>query len=81
MQADVRGALLNTDFQHILWPDWEIVGLIGQGNYGTVYEIRRDMYGLVETAALKVISIPQKTSDIAEMKGDGSVYLLPVTDW
>lgn len=62
---------MNTDFQHICWPDWEIVGLIGQGNYGTVYEIRRDMYGLVDTAALKVISIPQKSSDIAEMKGDG----------
>lgn len=63
--------MLNTDFRNICWPEWETVGLIGQGNYGTVYEIRRDMYGWVDAAALKVISIPQKSSDIVEMKSDG----------
>ena len=54
-----------------LWPGWETVRLIGRGSFGAVYEIRRDMFGLVETAALKVISIPQNPSDIVEMRGDG----------
>ena len=59
------------DFQHVQWPGWETVGLIGRGSFGAVYEIRRDMFGEVEKAALKVISIPQNAGDIAEMRGDG----------
>ena len=53
------------------WPGWETVGLIGRGSFGAVYEIRRNVLGNVEKAALKVISIPQSTSDIDEMYNDG----------
>lgn len=53
------------------WPGWETVRLIGQGSFGSVYEIRRNMFGDEEKAALKVISIPQNASDIAEMYNDG----------
>ena len=52
------------------WPGWETVGLIGRGSFGAVYEIRRNVLGNVEKAALKVISIPQSTSDIDEMYND-----------
>ena len=53
------------------WPGWETVRLIGRGSFGAVYEIRRDMFGEQEKAALKVISIPQNDSDISEMRSDG----------
>lgn len=53
------------------WPDWETVRKIGQGSSGTVYEIQKDILVGVEKAALKVISIPQSSSDIDEMYGDG----------
>lgn len=43
----------------VVWPDWEVVEPIGRGSYGTVYKIRRDVYGEIEEAALKVITIPQ----------------------
>ncbi len=55
----------------IKWPDWETVGLIGRGSFGAVYEIRRDVLGETERAALKVISIPQSSNDIEEMYSDG----------
>ena len=32
------------DFQHVQWPGWETVGLIGRGRFGAVYEIRRDIF-------------------------------------
>ncbi len=54
-----------------VWPGWETVRLIGRGSFGGVYEIRRDVFGETETAALKVISIPQNGSDIDEMRNDG----------
>ena len=53
------------------WPGWETVRLIGRGSFGAVYEIRRQVFDDVETAALKVISIPQRENDIEEMYNDG----------
>ena len=53
------------------WPGWETGKLLGRGSFGAVYEIRRDVLGDVEKAALKVISIPQNDSDIDEMYNDG----------
>ena len=55
----------------ISWPGWEIVRLIGRGSFGAVYEIERDMLGEKEKAALKVITIPQSSSDIDELYGEG----------
>ena len=54
-----------------LWPGWETVKLIGRGSFGTVYEIQRNVFGDIEKAALKVISIPQNESDISALYDDG----------
>lgn len=62
---------MSIDNQAISWPGWETVRLIGRGSFGTVYEIQRDIFGEIEKAALKVISIPQNASDIEEMYSDG----------
>ena len=59
------------DSNQMLWPGWETVKLIGRGSFGAVYEIQRDMFGDLEKAALKVISIPQNESDIEELYSDG----------
>lgn len=58
-------------YPHNIWPGWTITKVLGRGSFGTVYEIQREMFGNVETAALKVISIPQNESDIEEMRNDG----------
>jgi len=55
----------------ILWPEWETVRLIGRGSFGSVYEIQRNIFGDIESAALKVISIPQNASDIDELYSEG----------
>lgn len=62
---------MSTDIHNISWPGWETVRLIGRGSFGAVYEIRRDVFGDIEKAAMKVISIPQHGTDIEEMYGDG----------
>ena len=53
------------------WKDWERVRLIGRGSFGSVYEIRRNLYGNLEQAALKVISIPHDVNDIDELYNNG----------
>ena len=54
-----------------VWPGWKTVRLIGNGSFGAVYEIERDMLGEKEKAALKLITIPQSSSDIDELYGEG----------
>lgn len=54
------------------WPDWETVRLIGRGGFGTVYEIQRKLVDdETESAALKVITIPQNPSDVEELYSEG----------
>lgn len=53
------------------WPGWENVELIGEGSFGKVYRIRREEYGVVNEAALKVITIPSSQADLAAAKEEG----------
>jgi len=51
--------------------DWEIQREIGSGSFGKVYEITRDNLGQIETAALKVISIPHSSEEILTLQNEG----------
>ena len=53
------------------WADWEIVRRLGGGSYGTVYEIRRERYGIVERAAMKVISFPKDAEEVEDQRRSG----------
>lgn len=54
-----------------LWPGWEVVAELGGGSFGRVYQIRRNTFGHVENAALKVITIPHDRSEIDAMTAEG----------
>ena len=55
----------------VSWPGWDVVEIIGQGSFGKVYEIERNVFGHSEKAALKVISIPQDNGEIEDLYNDG----------
>lgn len=59
------------EITRVVWPGWETVRAIGQGSYGTVYEVQRNVFGEVEKAAVKVISIPKSTGELEELYSDG----------
>ena len=60
------------ELQKAPWSDWETVRLIGRGSFGTVYEIQRKLVDDdTESAALKVITIPQNPGDVEEMYNEG----------
>ena len=65
---------MDTLDKRAVWPGWETVRLIGQGSFGAVYEIRRNVYGSVERAALKHIAIPQNASDLQELRANGRFH-------
>ena len=54
-----------------LWDDWQVVRKLGQGSFGTVYEVSREDFGETVRSALKVISIPQNESDIESLVSEG----------
>lgn len=53
------------------WPGWETVCELGRGSFGSVYEIRKQIFDYADRAALKVISLPQSNSEINELYNDG----------
>ncbi|MHC1734643.1 MAG: PASTA domain-containing protein [Erysipelotrichaceae bacterium] len=54
-----------------LFPEWELVELIGEGSFGKVYLIRKKLLNGVTYSALKVITIPQSSSQIKAEKANG----------
>jgi serine/threonine protein kinase len=53
-------------------PDWKIIRTIGKGSFGTVYEVEKeDGFGGGIRSALKVISIPESSSEIADLRNEG----------
>ena len=61
------------DFEKIIlpWPDWKIVKYLGSGGYGKVYEIEKNVSGVQERAALKIVSRPSDESEIDNYYNDG----------
>lgn len=57
--------------QQTHWKEWEIVGVLGNGSYGAVYRIRRNICGVWEEAALKVISLPRDPHELDELYDSG----------
>ena len=55
-----------------LWGEWELVGELGHGSFGTVWKVKRtDIGGKVYYAAVKHISIPQDESEIDRLISEG----------
>ena len=61
------------DFKKIIlpWPDWKIEKYLGSGAYGKVYEIEKNVSGVQEKAALKIVSRPRYESEIDDYYNDG----------
>lgn len=58
--------------QRTPWEGWETVREIGSGSYGTVYEIQRSLInGQTESAAMKVMNLPKKNSEIDRLYRSG----------
>ena len=55
-----------------LFNSWYVKSVLGQGSFGTVFEIQKEEFGKVYSAALKVISIPQSNDEIERMRVDGT---------
>ena len=54
-----------------VWPGWHTKQILGRGSSGTVYEVERILLDEKETAAVKVISIPQGSYEIERLRQDG----------
>jgi len=54
-----------------IWPEWNVVQKIGQGSFGSVYEIERNDFGNVMHSALKVLSVPQNPGDVEALVSEG----------
>lgn len=59
-------------FRNLDYQNWKPVRTLGTDSYGTVYEIARDDgFGMVDHAALKVLSIPAAPEDFDALVAEG----------
>ena len=59
-------------FRNLDYQNWKPVRTLGGDSYGTVYEIARDDgFGMVDHAALKVLSIPAAPEDFDALVAEG----------
>ena len=59
-------------FRNLDYQNWKPVRTLGSDSYGTVYEIARDDgFGMVDHAALKVLSIPAAPEDFDTLVAEG----------
>lgn len=55
-----------------IWPEWEVVAVLGHGSYGSVLKARRKLEGYEDIyAAIKIITIPHNTNEIRELQSTG----------
>ena len=64
-------------FENALGTGWKIGELLGEGSYGSVYEVEKNDVGTTFKSALKIIPIPKNDTELnsirAEMNDDDSV--------
>ena len=53
------------------WSDWKIVKRLGSGAYGEVYQIERNISGVQEKAAVKIVSRPKDDIEIETYYDEG----------
>lgn len=56
---------------HLPWSDWKIVKYLGGGAYGKVYEIERNISGVQEKAAVKIVSRPKDDNEMESYYDEG----------
>lgn len=50
-----------------LWGSWYVDSLLGEGSYGKVYKVKREEFGSVFYAAVKMISIPNSEAELQQV--------------
>ncbi len=55
-----------------IWPEWQVDAKpIGKGSFGAVYRAVRKDHNMESVAAIKVISIPQDSSEVETLRSEG----------
>ncbi len=63
---------MENDIINRVWPEWKTVKKLGNGSFGSVYEVVRNDHSIESKSAVKVISIPQNESEIDTLLSDGN---------
>lgn len=63
---------MTTEVLKQIWPEWAIEGKpLGKGSFGVVYKAVRRDHNVESYAAIKVISIPDDSSEIDSLRSEG----------
>lgn len=60
-----------TDIDELMWSDWTVQSILGKGSYGTVYKVKKNSFRSEIYSAVKHLSIPYESSEIATIRSEG----------
>ena len=63
--------LIHAETVQKVWPEWRLEKLIGKGSYGYVYQAVREELGITTRTAVKVIPVPQDSSETESLRLEG----------
>lgn len=58
----------------VVFGNWSVVRLIGEGSFGSVYELGREDFDITYKAAMKVISVPRNDAELRIVQDEGMDY-------
>ena len=62
---------MGIDLINSIWPEWKTVRELGQGSYGSVFEVVRDDGRLQTRGAVKIITIPHDEGTVKSLVAEG----------
>lgn len=74
------------EVQKLIWPDWELLEILGRGTFGVVYRARKEQQGVKTDSAIKVVLIPKSEEDYNSLREEGyndeqtNTYIRKVVD-
>ena len=61
---DVKCRIIEEELK-TFWPEWHVIRILGGGAFGDVFEIYKDVFGIREKSALKMVQIRNETEAAA----------------
>lgn len=59
---------------NLCWPEWEIIEILGEGQFGSVYKCKKSCEGIEVFSAIKIISIPKDDNEHRSVISEGIDY-------
>ena len=60
--------MTHLDIVKKVWSDWTVSEKLGEGSFGQVFRAKKERFGIIQEAAIKVVRIPSDDAELNRVK-------------